>query len=263
MPATVLVSHGARVRVMAPPLILERILDRSAPFADVDDSDADADATVRVRRIEPRRWSVTSPAAGRTTTSGPRSVVADHALEHVHDLFAANARDALFVHAGAFELDGHLVLVPGRSHTGKSTLVATAVERGAIYFSDEFAVIDAEGLVHPYTRAMSLRGPNGRRRHVTADELNGRSASAPKHPSIVLSTRYITDAMWRPARVTGSRAALPIIDNTVLARSAPIDTTRMAADVARRTVTLLGDRGDAADLLDALVVHLDREFARD
>jgi hypothetical protein len=262
MSTAVLVSHGARVRVVAPPRVMAHVLDRSASFAWVDESEGEADATVRILRIEQDRFAVTSSAAGRTTVSGPRRAVADHALEHVHDLFAVNARNVLFVHAGAFELDGHLVLVPGRSHSGKSTLVATAVERGATYFSDEFAVIDADGLVHPYTRAMSLREPNGRRRHVTVDDLNGRSAATPMPPAVVLATQYDVDATWSPVRVTGSRSALPIIDNTVLARSAPSDTTRMAADVARRTITLIGDRGDAAALLDALALYLDREFDR-
>ena len=48
-------------------------------------------------------------------------------------------------------------MVPGRSLSGKSTLVLSFVERGADYYSDEYAVFDSEGRVHPYWRLPKLR----------------------------------------------------------------------------------------------------------
>src|SRR5262249_57961124 len=53
---------------------------------------------------------------------------------------------------------GLAIVVPGRSHTGKSTLVAELVRRGATYWSDEFAVLDDAGRVHPYRRPLVPRG---------------------------------------------------------------------------------------------------------
>lgn len=251
MTSAVLLSHGARVRVDAPDGILKTIVERTARFAEVT-TDTTADTTVTVSVATPSRWAITSETGGRTTTEGPGSVVADHAIDHMHHLFAAFARDVLFVHAGVFELDGELVVVPGRSRSGKSSLVATAVAHGAVYYSDEFAIVDADGLVHPYLRPMSLRRPGQSNVLVTVNDDVDQVATGPAAPCIVLSTRFREGATWSPEVVTGSRAALPIIDNTVRARFAPSETTRMAAEIARRAVTLVGDRGEATDLLLAL-----------
>src|ERR687894_479249 len=45
---------------------------------------------------------------------------------------------------------GRALVRPGPSLSGKTTLVAALVRSGAAYLSDEFAVLDPEGRVHPY-----------------------------------------------------------------------------------------------------------------
>src|SRR5262245_28191234 len=51
---------------------------------------------------------------------------------------AENARDRVFVHAGAVGWKGRALLLPGRTFAGKSTLVAALVRAGATYYSDEY-----------------------------------------------------------------------------------------------------------------------------
>jgi uridine kinase len=41
------------------------------------------------------------------------------------------------------------IAIPGRSFSGKTSLVTALVRAGAVYYSDEFAVIDRDGLVRP------------------------------------------------------------------------------------------------------------------
>jgi len=65
---------------------------------------------------------------------------------------ALHAPSKLFVHAAAVAWQGSVIVVPGRTCTGKSTLAAALVRAGAAYYSDEFAVIDEAGLVHPFAR---------------------------------------------------------------------------------------------------------------
>jgi len=60
------------------------------------------------------------------------------------------ARRRVFVHAGVVAWQGRAVLIPGRTLSGKSWLVRALVRAGAEYYSDEFAVLDARGRVHPY-----------------------------------------------------------------------------------------------------------------
>ncbi len=54
------------------------------------------------------------------------------------------------VHAGVVELGGRALLLPGSTKSGKSSLVAELLRHGAVYFSDEYALIDAQGRAHPY-----------------------------------------------------------------------------------------------------------------
>ena len=53
---------------------------------------------------------------------------------------AQAARPWLFVHAGVIGWKERAILIPGRSFSGKSTLVKAFLQAGATYYSDEFAV---------------------------------------------------------------------------------------------------------------------------
>ena len=70
---------------------------------------------------------------------------------------AREARDRIFVHAGVVAQYGRRALLPGSSFTGKTTLVAALVRAGATYYSDEYAALDSDGLVHPYPKPLSTR----------------------------------------------------------------------------------------------------------
>ena len=90
-----------------------------------------------------------------------RTVDLDEALDSFESnlqLYVAEAaRRRVFVHAGVVGWRGQAILIPGRSHTGKTTLVTELVKRGATYYSDEYAVVDAKGRVHPYPKPLQVR----------------------------------------------------------------------------------------------------------
>src|SRR5205823_9671727 len=88
------------------------------------------------------------------------------------------ARHRVFVHAGVVGWKGKAIVIPGRSFSGKSTLVAELVRAGATYYSDEYAVVDPQGRVHPYPKPLSLR-ENGaaRGKKYAMEELGGRAGS--------------------------------------------------------------------------------------
>jgi len=56
--------------------------------------------------------------------------------QHAELLTVLRAQDCLFVHAGAVGWQGQAILIPGRSMTGKTTLVKALVEAGVAYYSD-------------------------------------------------------------------------------------------------------------------------------
>ncbi|HSI88469.1 MAG TPA: hypothetical protein VK918_05390, partial [Pyrinomonadaceae bacterium] len=59
------------------------------------------------------------------------------------------ARGWVFVHAGAVAWKGRGIIIPANSGKGKTTLVVELAKLGAEYYSDEYAVFDAEGNLHP------------------------------------------------------------------------------------------------------------------
>jgi len=155
--------------------------------------------------------------------------------------------NALYLHAGVVAFDDTVVLLPGRSGTGKSTLAAAALALGATYWSDEYAPVDQAGLVHPYPRPLVLRPVDRRavKDLVEPEELGARVAVEARAPDAVVVTAYEPGATWRPKPVEGAAAALAIIDHAVLARSRPQATLAAAARIARTVPVVRGPRGDA------------------
>ena len=59
-----------------------------------------------------------------------------------------------FVHTGVVSFCGHAIMLPGYSFAGKTTLVAEVVRAVALYYSDEYAVLDRDRFAHPYPRPL-------------------------------------------------------------------------------------------------------------
>ena len=61
----------------------------------------------------------------------------DRFESELHFQVAVHSRHSLFVHAGVVGWQGRAILIPGRSRTGKTSLVAALALAGAEYYSDE------------------------------------------------------------------------------------------------------------------------------
>src|SRR6266511_5035905 len=124
-----------------------------------------------------------------------RSLDLDSVFETIESdlrLFVAElARHRVFVHAGVVGWKGRAIVIPGRSFSGKSTLVAELVKAGATYYSDEYAVLDSRGRVHPFLKPLEIRG-NGDTRQTKVDvsDLGGQPGKKPLPVGIVLLTRF-------------------------------------------------------------------------
>jgi hypothetical protein len=152
-----------------------------------------------------------------------RTADLDEALRVLEDdlrlQVAERARGRLFVHAGVVGWQGRAILIPGRSHAGKTTLVAALVRAGATYYSDEYAVLDMQGRAHPFPCPLSLRsGPEERVERRRAAELGGREGRAPLPVGLVVVTRYREGARWQPRPLTPGQATMELLANTVAAR---------------------------------------------
>jgi Rps23 Pro-64 3,4-dihydroxylase Tpa1-like proline 4-hydroxylase len=179
--------------------------------------------------------------------------------QDIDSTVAQRSRQMLFVHAGVVGWRGLAIVMPGRSHAGKSTLVAELVRRGAVYYSDEYAVLDDTGRVHPYRRSPALRGdepPSEELRLMREDE-----PIIPLPIGLIVAGAYHPGSTWRPSIVRGAQAVLSLIDSTVLARDESTRTLRIAARVAPTVVTLQGLRGEATEVAARLLDLVDDALA--
>jgi hypothetical protein len=178
-------------------------------------------------------------------------------------LFVAElARQRVFVHAGVVGWKGKAIVIPGRSYSGKSTLVAELVRAGASYYSDEYAVLDSRGRVHPFAKPLELREEGEfRQTKITVAELGGHSGTKPLPVGLVLMTQFKSGARWRPRKLTAGNGVLEMLFNTVSARRNPQRALATLQRVTAQADVLKGVRGDARKVVPAVLERVEaREF---
>lgn len=173
---------------------------------------------------------------------------------HLRASFAEFSRKKVFVHAGVVGWRGKAIVFPGSSRAGKSTLVAKLVERGAAYFSDEYAVLDNKGNAHPFAKPLSLRDTRTSRQHETSVEaLGGVSARRAMPVGLVIVTRYREGACWEPNTLSRTDGALEIMAHTIAARRWPALALAVIGAVVERAPVIRSERGDAGTLVDEIL----------
>jgi hypothetical protein len=170
---------------------------------------------------------------------------------------ALRSPDAIFVHAGVVAHRGQAVLIPGKSFSGKTTLVAAMVRAGSVYYSDEFALLDADGLVHPYAKPLSLRDEDHVQTEHGVESLGGVAGEAPLPVGAVIVTTYRPGAEWRPARLSPGEGALALLSHTVPAQERPAEAMRAVTRAVDGAMVLRGERGDAEALVPRLLAELE------
>jgi hypothetical protein len=173
------------------------------------------------------------------------------------DLIAVRATDYVFVHAGAVAHEGRAIVIPGESHAGKSSLVAALVRAGAVYLSDDFAPLDAAGMVHPYARPLSIRHDGPAQVDYDISSLGGVAGVEPVPLGLVVLTRYRHGAEWRPRLLSSGEAVLGLMANTVRARAQPGETLRALTRSVGSAVALQGERDEADAVAPLLLAELD------
>ncbi|MCI0416102.1 hypothetical protein L0222_25290 [bacterium] len=166
----------------------------------------------------------------------------------------ANAR--LFVHAGVVGWRGRAIVIPGRTMSGKSSMVAALLRAGANYYSDEFAVFDSSGRVYPYPRVLRIR-QNGRQQNHFVEEFSVRLGKRALHVGLIAALKYKPGIRWRPRILSPAEAVLTLLDNTILARYLTNLTTFKA--VASSALAIKANRGEAEEVATRLLEYLAHE----
>jgi hypothetical protein len=154
------------------------------------------------------------------------------------------------------------VLIPGRSFSGKTTLVAELVRAGANYYSDEFAVIDRPGMVYPYARPLQVReGGSRRQTQRPVEEFGGTAGIQPLPVGIVIVSSYAPGARWRPRQLSPGIGLLEILDNTVSARRSPAIVLATLKQVVSEALVVRGVRGEASQVVEWITENFETYFA--
>lgn len=157
------------------------------------------------------------------------------------------------IHAGVVVAGGRTILLPAASHAGKTTLVAALLARGAEYYSDEFALLDEDGRVHPYPRPLQMRDSREHRYSVPASTWHAPVGHGALDVGLILSLRFVADGRLSLHPVAASEAMMMLLRNTPhqLGERKALASTVLHA--VRHAAAYEGVRGEAAPAADAIM----------
>jgi len=258
------VSFGVRVGIRVnDPAVLSRAIERLPPGWKPARASAiehlyslisgDVKPDSKVRRLSLGYWDILRIARSRDFDA-----VLDAFEAHVQLTVAEHAPERVFVHAGVVARNGKAIVIPGLSHSGKSTLVSELIRAGATYYSDEYAVLDERGRVHAYPRPLGLRRPGSfKTKKVSAEKFGAETGSKPLRVGLVVSTNYKAGARFRPRELTRGKGVLELLANTVSARAQPELALTALPKALESARILKGARGEASEVVESILKSVD------
>jgi len=243
-----IVCFGARIGVrFDDPRLLRRLASHLPPRAEVHSwGAADRIYSVRAGTLFRNRTKVMQ--------SDSREEIIRVLASELNESVARFAAD-LFVHAGVVGWKGKAIVIPGLSMSGKSTLVAELIRQGASYYSDEYAVIRADGRISSYPKLLSMRRPRGKPMQVSAESLGGAAGKKSLALGMVVVTEYKPATQWQPRPISGAECMMALLSNTVMARARPEMTMQRLRLAVQSAFGLQGPRGDASETAQALLTR--------
>jgi hypothetical protein len=256
-------SYGVRVGIRTNEPLLRAQLSKYLPprWKPVTHRTVDVLYSVLVGKDRPgsriRHYHLLYEGAARVTRSLAVFDILDSLQSRLHLQIATRAPRDLFVHAGVVGWQGAAILIPGRSFTGKSSLVSALVEAGAEYLSDEYAVLDHLGRVHPYPKPLHLRGKeNGGRG--TLFRLPAARGNHALPIALIAVTEFHSDARWRPRTLSPAEALLALLANTVQARTQPAKALTVLGRVVNGSRSIKTKRGEAREVARPLLAEVEQ-----
>lgn len=175
-----------------------------------------------------------------------RETSIDGAASRIRLTVAEFAVDRVFIHAGVVAWKGKAVIIPGRSYSGKTSLTVALVKRGAVYYSDEFAILDAEGFLHPFPKLLSVRGIIDERKQVDlpVETFGGTAGTQKIRVGIVLITQFQKGARWNPQILSAAKGLIEILKDTVAIRQNPHFTLEVLNKIVSEAIIVKSKRDD-------------------
>lgn len=249
-------SHGACLAVEFP----DREMAHRFPFAPWLESSNSGppDIVFQVKNHNVGTWTLRK-AGRRTLQYHSVEALFQRLRADIDAAIAQFSRGPLFLHAGVCVFEDMAILLPGKSGSGKTTLVYEALSRGAVYYSDEYALVEADGTVLPFARPLSVKIDGHREKKLfTPASLGAEIGLAPLRIDVVAVTHFVEGAKWQPDILSPSEVVFEMVHNTIAAESRPEDTLSRTALLIPPCPAVKGVRGEASDWLDWIVSEYKR-----
>jgi len=165
----------------------------------------------------------------------------------------------VFIHAGVIAWNGKAVVIPGKSFRGKTSLTVALVKRGAVYYSDEYAILDAEGFLHPFPKMLSVRGEIDEYKQIDypVEKFGGAAGTEKIRVGMVLISEYKEKARWNPKVLSPAQGVIETILHTVPIRQNPQFTLEVLNKIAGDAVFVKSKRGDVSKSADLILKFID------
>ena len=174
---------------------------------------------------------------------------------------AEKARNWVFIHAGVVGWRGFAIILPAMSHNGKTTLVSELIRLGADYYSDEYAVIDTSGLVHPFERDLSVRPPGSEIPiQVPPAEFGASIGSEPLPVGMVLLTKFESGAVFTPENQSVGIGIMETVPNVIPIRLNTDFSLKVLNTAFRRAIIIKSLRGEAQIAARSILSYFDDNF---
>jgi hypothetical protein len=160
--------------------------------------------------------------------------------------------EKFYLHAGAVVWNGIGILIPGESYAGKTTLVKEFIKAGAEYFSDDCIIIDADGYLLPFSRALAIRTEEGRVFH-DADYFGAKTGDTKAKLGLIIFTAFEKGAEWKPMSMTQGQAVLELMNNFYYKSSIlqmPAEVIKILTRITGKTRLLHGKRDEADKVVE-------------
>ena len=171
---------------------------------------------------------------------------------------AEKAREWVFIHAGVVGWRGKAIILPAASRAGKTTLVSELIRLGADYYSDEYAVINPSGLVHPYERDLSVRTPGSEIQiPVPPAEFGAEIGSHPIPVGLVVLTKFENEAEFRPEKLSMGIGIMETVPEVIPIRYSTDFSLKVLNTAFSRAIIIKSLRGEAQTAARSILSYFD------
>jgi hypothetical protein len=247
--------NGARASIrISPPELLGAVLAGGLPLGWTPTSPQSEDRSFALDAEDDGTYAVSVDGEVETRHKGlDQGVDALRSYVFMHTLSRPSGR--VFVHAGCVATaTGSAILLPGYSSAGKSTLVAALLRAGAVYYTDDYAPLDGEGLVHPYPLPLWLYDPErGVGGPLPPEALGAAVGRDPLEATVVAEIAFREGGRWDVRRCGASEGLMLLLEHGVNPQWQPEFALAAMRRAAEGAVVVRGERGEAEEAAVALL----------